>query len=70
MTASLATILAYAISLGVLAGYGVGVASRLRRERAKARGRTPPADGGSNNKAAATTELKPRNPAGNSIRTS
>ncbi len=69
MTASLATILAYAISLGVLAGYGVGVARRLRRERAKTRGRTPSADGGSN-KAAATTELKPRNPAGSSIKTS
>jgi hypothetical protein len=69
MTDSQATILAFAISLCVLAGYGVGVVSRLRRERAKARERTPPADGGSN-KVAVSTELKPRNPVGSSIKTS
>ncbi|MFO0835394.1 MAG: hypothetical protein U0638_10505 [Phycisphaerales bacterium] len=35
MTDQAATILAFAISFGVLAGYGVGVLSRLRRERAR-----------------------------------
>lgn len=62
MTDTVATILAFAISLGVLAGYGVGVFSRLRRERvrqdtAKRAGVTPASP-----KNAVITETKPETP--------
>ena len=62
MTDQAATILSFAISLGVLAGYGVGVFARLRRERArevmaKRAGETPAPP-----KNAVITETKPESP--------
>lgn len=62
MTDTVATILAFAISFGVLAGYGVGVLARLRRERARARetSSSEPTPGSSKN--AVMTEVKPETP--------
>lgn len=62
MTDTVATILAFAISFGVLAGYGVGVFVRLRGQRSKER--TASTSGGSpdRSKSAVMTEVKPESP--------
>ena len=61
MTDTVATILAFAISFGVLAGYGVGVLARLRGERARERAAS--SDGApDSSKHAVMTEVKPESP--------
>lgn len=59
MTDTAATILAFAISFGVLAGYGVGVFVRLRAERAKARTAASSGESPGRSKSAVVTEVKP-----------
>lgn len=62
MTDKAATILAFAISFGVLAGYGVGVLSRLRRERAKERAMNRAGMMPAQPKDSVITEVKPESP--------
>lgn len=62
MTDQAATIIAFAISLGVLAGYGVGVLTRLRHERTKQHETNRSGESPERPNDAVIAEVKPESP--------